>query len=351
MATREAITIGGETFAPGGSGRVDLPVGELYTHEPFYMPVHVVHGKRDGPVLFASAAVHGDELNGIEIIRRILALPMLRRMRGTLLAVPIVNVLGVFQQSRYLPDRRDLNRSFPGSAKGSLAARLAHLFVTEIVKHSSHGIDLHTGAVHRSNLPQIRANLEDKETMKLARAFGAPVAMHSALRPGSLRGAAGSLGIPMLLYEAGEALRFDEVSIRVGVKGMVSVMRELGMLPPRRRTQTAPPKPFIAHSSSWIRAPGSGIFRANVTLGARVEKGQEMGSVGDPFSENAELIRAAFGGIVIGRTNLPLVHEGEALFHVGRFEKPKAAARQANAVQSTDYLEDDPLFEDDAPIV
>lgn len=351
MAARKAITIGGESFSPGSSGRVDLPVGELYTHEPFYMPVHVIHGKRSGPVLFASAAVHGDELNGIEIIRRILSLPMMQRLRGTLLAVPIVNVLGVFQQSRYLPDRRDLNRSFPGSAKGSLAARLAHLFMNEIVKHATHGIDLHTGAVHRSNLPQIRANLENEETLQLAEAFGAPVAMHSALRAGSLRGAAGSLGIPILLYEAGEALRFDEVSIRVGVKGVVSVMRELKMLPPRRRSQKAPPKPFIAHSSSWIRAPASGIFRANVTLGARVSKGEEMGSVGDPFGAEHEPVRAAYGGIVIGRTNLPLVHEGEALFHVGRFEKPRAAARQVNVVQSSDYLEDDPLFEDDMPIV
>lgn len=351
MAARQAIVVGGESFAAGTAGRVDLPVGELYTHEPFYMPVHVVHGKRSGPVLFASAAVHGDELNGIEIIRRVLSLPMLKRMRGTLLAIPIVNVLGVFQQSRYLPDRRDLNRSFPGSSKGSLAARLANLFMQEIVQHATHGLDLHTGALHRSNLPQIRANLEDSETMRLAEAFGAPVAMHAALRPGSLRGAAGDLGIPMLLYEAGEALRFDEISIRVGVKGMVSVMRELEMLPPRRQAQTAPPKPFIAHSSHWIRAPGSGIFRANVTLGSRVEKGEEMGSVGDPFGVEGTPVVAAFGGMVIGRTNLPLVHEGEALFHVGRFEKPKAAARQATVMQSGDYLEDDPLFDADMPIV
>ncbi len=351
MATRHPIVIGGKTFRPGEAGRVDLPVGELYTHEPVYMPVHVVHGKRAGPTLFASAAIHGDELNGIEIIRRILALPMIRRLKGTLLAVPIVNVLGVFQQSRYLPDRRDLNRSFPGSAKGSLAARLANLFMNEIVRHSTHGIDLHTGAIHRSNLPQIRANLDDAMTSRLAEAFGAPVAINAGLRPGSLRDAAGELGIPMLLYEAGEALRFDEVSIRVGVKGLVSVMRELQMLPPRRKTQQAPPKPFLARSSSWARAPGSGIFRASVSLGARVEKGQEMGCVSDPFGNDDEPVVAAFGGIVIGRTNLPLVHEGEALFHIGRFEKPKAAARQVHAVQSGDYMEDDPLFDDQAPIV
>ncbi len=351
MARREPLQIGGQTFKPGDAGRVDLPVGELYTHEPFYMPVHVVHGKRNGPTLFASAAVHGDELNGIEIIRRVLALPMVRHIRGTLLAVPIVNVLGVFQQSRYLPDRRDLNRSFPGSAKGSLASRLANLFMTEIVQHSTHGIDLHTGAIHRSNLPQIRADLEDEQTLVLAKAFGAPVAIHAALRPGSLRDAAGDLGIPMLLYEAGEALRFDEVSIRVGVKGVVSVMRELQMLPPRRKSQKAPPTPFLAHSSSWVRAPGSGIFRANIALGERVEKGQVLGGVSDPFGNADEAVVAAHRGLIIGRTNLPLVHEGEALFHIGRFEKPKAAARQAQAVQSGDYMHGDPLFDDEAPIV
>lgn len=351
MAKRKPITIGGKEFAPGESGRVDLQVGELYTHEPVYMPVHVVHGRREGPTLFACAAIHGDELNGIEIIRRVLALPMTQKLRGTLLAVPVVNVLGVFQQSRYLPDRRDLNRSFPGSAKGSLASRLAHLFIKEIVKHSTHGIDLHTGAIHRSNLPQVRADLQDETTLKLAEAFGAPVAMHAALRPGSLRDTAGELGIPMLLYEAGEALRFDEVAIRVGVKGLISVMRELEMLPARRKSQKAPPKPFLAHSSTWVRAPGSGIFRAQEALGARVKQGQELGSVSDPFGEREEAIVATANGIIIGRSNLPLVHEGEALFHIGRFEKPLAASRQAQAVQSGDLMIDDPLFEDEVPIV
>lgn len=351
MAKRTGIEIGGKVFGPGEAGRVDLQVGELYTHEPVYMPVHVIHGRREGPTLFACAAIHGDELNGIEIIRRVLDLPMTRKIRGTLLAIPVVNVLGVFQQSRYLPDRRDLNRSFPGSAKGSLASRLAHLFINEIVKHSTHGIDLHTGAIHRSNLPQIRANLEDDQTRRLAQAFGAPVAMHAALRPGSLRDAAGELGIPMLLYEAGEALRFDEVSIRVGVKGLISVMRDLEMLPARRKSQKAPPQPFLAHSSTWVRAPGSGIFRAQVALGSRVEQGRAIGSVSDPFGEREELVVATANGIIIGRSNLPLVHEGEALFHIGRFEKPKAAARQATAVQSGDLMEDDPLFEDETPIV
>src|SRR5690606_33813431 len=160
---------------PGTRATLDLPVGQLYTHETVNMPVHVIHGKQPGPAVFISAAIHGDELNGIEIVRRLVALPLLKKLRGVLLAVPVVNVLGAYQKSRYLPDRRDLNRSFPGSDKGSLASRLAHTFLAEVVAHAQYGIDLHTGAIHRDNFPQIRADLDDKKTAQLAAAFGAPV--------------------------------------------------------------------------------------------------------------------------------------------------------------------------------
>ncbi|EDN66333.1 Succinylglutamate desuccinylase/aspartoacylase [Beggiatoa sp. PS] len=216
----------------------DLPVADLYTHTPLSLPVQVINGKKKGPRLFVSAAIHGDELNGVEIIRRLLMRSALRKLQGTLIAIPIVNIYGLLNHSRYLPDRRDLNRSFPGSEQGSLAARLAHQFMTKIVAHCTHGIDLHTGALHRANLPQIRANLDVPETEDLARAFGVPVILNSTLRDGSLREAAAERGIPMLLYEAGEALRFDELSIRAGVRGIIAVMRTLGMLPPSRRKKT-----------------------------------------------------------------------------------------------------------------
>ncbi|MDH3343556.1 MAG: succinylglutamate desuccinylase/aspartoacylase family protein, partial [Gammaproteobacteria bacterium] len=209
----ESLSINGITIAPGTRKTIDLPTGRLYTHTPMSVPVHVVSGKHAGPRLFVSAAIHGDEINGVEIIRRLLKLPALKRLHGTIIAVPIVNVHGLINHSRYLPDRRDLNRSFPGTEKGSLAARLAYLFMKEIVAKSTHGIDLHTGALHRNNLPQIRANMDDEETERLALAFNAPVIISSNLRDGSLRESAADYGIPMLLYEAGEALRFDEVSI------------------------------------------------------------------------------------------------------------------------------------------
>ena len=326
LTAGDHFTLNGVTVKPGERATIDLPVGRLYTHAPMTIPVHVVSGKKPGPRLFISAAIHGDEINGVEIIRRVLKLPILKRLSGTIIAVPIVNVHGLINHSRYLPDRRDLNRSFPGSEKGSLAARLAHLFMETIVAQSTHGIDIHTGAIHRSNLPQIRADMDDAETEKLARSFGAPVIISSNLRDGSLRESAAEQGIPMLLYEAGEALRFDEVSIRAGVKGIINVMRTLDMLPPPRKPPRVCIAPVVARSSTWVRASSSGIIRTMVPLGGRVKKDSLLGVVADPFGESEENITATYSGIIIGRTNLPLVNEGDALFHIARFEKVHEAA-------------------------
>jgi len=317
--TTSDFFINGTKIEPGMRATIDLPAGRLYTHAPMTIPVQVIRGKSDGPRLFVSAAIHGDEINGVEIIRRLLKTPALKRIKGTLITVPIVNVHGLVNHSRYLPDRRDLNRCFPGSEKGSLAARLAHLFMEEIVKKSTHGIDLHTGAIHRSNLPQIRANMDHEETERLAHTFDVPVIISSNLRDGSLREAAAEHGIPMLLYEAGEALRFDEVSISGGVNGIINVMRELGMLPAIKRKRTRHINPVVARSSAWVRATESGILRALVPLGGRVEKGTLLGVVADPFGEQEFEIESSVSGIVIGRTNLPLANEGDALYHIARF--------------------------------
>ena len=328
------FVIGGQTLPTRSRSLVELPLPPLYTHSPLTLPVHVVRGARDGPRLFISAAIHGDELNGTEIIRRILKQPSLKRLRGTLVAIPIVNVYGLIHHSRYLPDRRDLNRSFPGSEKGSLAARLAHLFMNEIVHNCSHGIDLHTGAIHRANLPQIRANLDDAETKRLAEAFGVPVILNSNLRDGSLREAAAEHGIPMLLYEAGEALRFDEVSIRAGVKGIVNVMRSLEMLPPSRSRRKKRPEPFAARSSTWMRAPASGLFRKVCGLGQRVKRGEVLGLIDDALGGEEYEVIATASGIVIGCSEIPLVHEGEALFHIARFEDAREVAGQVESFQT-----------------
>lgn len=347
--TRDSIQIGDTSVAAGERVTLDLPMASLYSHAPMSLPLQVVHGRHDGPRLFVSAALHGDEINGVEIIRRLLHLPLLKKLRGTLLAVPIVNVYGFVNRSRYLPDRRDLNRSFPGSGKGSMAARLAGLFMEEIVTRSDYGIDLHTGAIHRENLPQIRANLDDPETARIARAFHVPVLLNSDLRDGSLRQVAAERGIPILLYEAGEALRFDERAIRAGVKGIVAVMRAIDMLPATSRPRR-PTEPLIARASNWVRAGCSGILRITAPLGARVHKDEVIGIISDPFGQQEQEVLATSSGIIIGRTNLPLVNEGEGIFHVARFESTRAAESTVEAFQTDDSLID-PAMVQEPPIV
>ena len=318
MAMNNPFPIGEIMVKPGTRVNISLPVADLYTSTSLSMPVQVICGRRAGPVLFVSAAIHGDELNGVEIIRRLLRLKVLSSIRGTLIAVPIVNVHGFLNQSRYLPDRRDLNRSFPGSAKGSVAARLANTFFTQIVSKANYGIDLHTGAINRSNLPQIRGNLDDEKTLELARAFGAPVVINANIRDNSLRACVADSGVPVLIYEAGEALRFDEISIRAGLRGVLNVMRSVGMLPAKRPARKQV-NPLLARSTSWVRAPASGIFNTDVKLGSSVSKGQRLASINDPLGDSSDVVSAPFDGIVIGRSNLPPAHEGDALFNIAEF--------------------------------
>ena len=312
----ESIRIGEVEVVPGYRTQVDLPIADLSIHVPMAMPVHVINGAEDGPVLFVSAAIHGDELNGVEIIRRIIKLAALRRLKGALIAVPIVNVPGFLNLSRYLPDRRDLNRSFPGSAKGSLAARLAEMFVDQILSNATHGIDLHTGAVHRENFPQIRVDLDNPAAEPMARAFGAPLVVNSASRDGSLREAADKRDVPVIVYEAGEALRFDETAIRTGLWGVIGVMEHLGMLPRQKRGSESK-APVILRDSSWVRAPASGVIRMRQPIGAEVEDGALLAVVSDPLGETETEIKSPMDGVIVGRTNLPLAHEGDALFHIG----------------------------------
>lgn len=325
------VEINGVAVNPGSRVTVDLPVARLYTHTNLAMPVQVIHGKISGPTLFVSAAIHGDELNGVEVIRRLLKHSALKRLRGTVFAIPIVNVHGLLDRSRYLPDRRDLNRSFPGSERGSLAARVAKIFMEEIVARSNYGIDLHTGALHRENIPQIRTSLDDAENERLARAFGVPIVLNSDIRDNSLREAATEKGIPLLVYEGGEALRFNEIAIRAGLRGILNVMRLLEMLPVQKTRKTSTKTPMIARSSTWVRAPESGILRTVTPLGGKISKGSLLGVVSPPYGEDEYEIPSPADGIVIGRTHLPLVHEGEALYHVARFGSVDRAAEKVEA--------------------
>lgn len=330
----EPIEIGGVQILAGETQQIDLPTVPLYTDTSMAIPVFVKRGKRAGPTLLVSAAIHGDELNGIEIISRLINSKVLNSIKGTLIAVPFVNGYGVLSQSRYLPDRRDLNRCFPGSKKGSLAGRIANLFLNEIASKCDYGIDLHTGAIHRSNLPQIRADLDDARTLELAKAFGVPVLIDSSVRDGSMRGAVTDLGIPVLLYEAGEALRFDELSIRAGVKGILNVMRHIGMLN-KKKSRNSSVEPFVARQSGWTRATESGFVSHEKQLGDFVEKGDNLATIKDPFGRVLDVVKSHAKGVIIGKQNIPLAQEGEAMYHIAYFHKPGDVVENIELMQDT----------------
>lgn len=343
MPARKPFEIGEHKIEPGTRETVDLPVSVLSDHTPITLSVHVVHGKKPGPVLFVSAAVHGDEVIGVEIARRLLRSTKISSLRGTLMVIPVVNAFGFLNHSRYLPDRRDLNRSFPGMSGGSLAARLANLFMTEVVARADFGIDLHSAAIHRTNMPQIRVSASNEETLHYADAFGAPVIMFSKLRDGSLRQAAQKKGVDILLYEAGEGLRFDELSARAGVAGILRVMHAMGMIS-RRVASSAKTKPLRSNSSSWLRAPVGGLIRLFKGTGDTVKKGEVLGVVSDPFGEVETEVRSTASGIVVGRTNLPIVNEGDALLHVAitKSDDPEATIDLLSS-----QLSADPMFDED----
>lgn len=336
----DELVIAGTSVKRGERVTVDLTIAKLYTHTPLDIPVHIIRSRQPGPRMFISAAIHGDEINGVEIIRRLLKHAAIRKLRGDLILIPVVNVYGFINHSRYLPDRRDLNRSFPGSETGSLAARLANIFMTEIVSQCTHGIDLHTASSHRNNLPQIRANLDDAETERLAKAFGVPVILNSNLRDGSLREAAAELEMPMLLYEGGEALRFNEVVIRLGVRGILKVLRALEMLPPLKKsgaaaskTSTGQSRQYVARSSNWVRAPISGVVSMKVALGTVVLKNGLLAVISEPLGQTETRVISPYEGIVIAVSNLPLVNEGDALVHIARFGDVEAVADQLEYFQ------------------
>jgi predicted deacylase len=315
---RAPFVIGGESVAAGERRLVSLPLSALSNQTPMSVPVSVVHGRQDGPTLFVSGAIHGDEVTGVEICRQLLASRALAVARGTLLVVPIVNAFGFISHSRYLPDRRDLNRSFPGNMRGSLAAQLANLFMSEIVGRSTYGIDLHSAAIHRSNLPQIRVDKGDETALELARAFGAPIIVPSPYREGSLRQAARDKGVPVIVYEAGEGLRVDDLSVHVGMRGVLRVMAHLGMVRKLRERQR--PEPVLSAGGRWVRAEESGLFRPFRDIGDQVRSGDRIGEIADPYGERQIDVRANCSGMIIGRANIPAVNQGDALFHIARVE-------------------------------
>ncbi|MGM0575358.1 MAG: succinylglutamate desuccinylase/aspartoacylase family protein [Myxococcota bacterium] len=317
-ATRaEPLEFLDETIRPGTRKRLNMSVARLPVGMAnVAMPVMVLHGSRPGPSVWISAALHGDEVNGIEIARCAVERLRPKEMAGTVYVVPIVNVYGFLAQDRYLPDGRDLNRSFPGSRRGSLASRVAHLFTRTIVDRCVLGLDLHTATQHRENLPQIRTDLTNPVGRRCAEAFGAPAIVHAKVRDGSLRSAAAKREIPVLVYEAGEAHRFDERAIHVGVQGVLRVLAELGIRE-RGPEEERPGHSTLIERTTWVRARRSGILRPERHLGDRVDKGDLLGRIGDAFDAGRVFVKARVSGVVVGRTQHPLVHQGDALFNLG----------------------------------
>ena len=302
-----------------------LPLPSLPSGSGVSLPVMVVTGARPGPTVWISAAIHGDEIIGTEIIRQLLGRLDPAAMAGMLLAVPVVDVYGFNRESRYLPERRDLNRSFPGTPTGSLAARLAHVFSTEIVSRCSAGIDLHTGSGGRSNVAQVRGDLTDPAFMELAGIFDARVTVGSDTIVGSLRKHCVDAGILYLIYEAGEAERFDQHGVAVGLDGCLRVLGHLGLVE-HPATSDRNDEHFVGTDAGWVRADHSGVFVPTIELGNVVVAGQELGDVGDTFGGSRRRVRAPVAGMVIGLAVHPLVEAGDALVHLATPLTPPLAS-------------------------
>lgn len=310
----DELTIAGTTIGMAERSALELPLGQLPTQTKVAMRVEVVRGQGPGPVVWLSSSIHGDEINGVEIVRQVLRKLKPGNLTGTVIAVPIVNVFGFDQESRYLPDRRDLNRSFPGSPRGSMASRLANFFMTEVVQKCDLGIDLHTASKGRYNLPQVRGSLADTIVSECAQAFSAPVFIESTPPKGSLRKAANSAGIPVVLYEGGEAGRFDLDAIDLGIDGTLRVLKALGMV---KRAPSVPDHEVLEiPKTKWVRARRAGLLRLKFTTGDFVKKKQKIGVIGDALGDRVSRVSSPCDGIIISHATTPLLNQGDPIVHI-----------------------------------
>jgi predicted deacylase len=332
----------GNEIMPATSQILSWSATELFEGVPVSTPVLVVNGALPGPALCLTAAVHGDELNGIEVVRRVMHDLDASRLAGSVIGVPIVNVQGFRRGSRYLPDRRDLNRYFPGNPKGSAAARIAHSFFTNIVAHCDALVDLHTGSFERANLPQIRADLRNPDVITLTQGLGSMVILHSTPAAGTLRSAATQAGIPAVTLEAGGPSQLELADVKHGVKGIESLIHALGMT--KNRRLWGDPKP-VYYRSSWVRADNGGILLADVSLGSSVRKGDLLGTITDPMNNARSELRSPYAGRIIGMARNQVVMPGFAAFHVGiQTEETPSAVKSSpvadkKTTESTDYVD------------
>jgi hypothetical protein len=320
-----ALRIGGRVIRRGTMEQIFLKVSEYYTATPVNVPVTVIRGRQPGPSVYLTAAIHGDELNGVEIVRRVMTGLTPEQLRGTLICVPVVNRVGFLTHTRYLPDRRDLNRSFPGNPAGHAAARTAHTLFTEIVRNARYGVDLHTASIRRTNLPHIRADMADRKVRRLARAFGTEVIIDYPGPPNTLRAAATRAGVPTIIFEAGETFRFQRNMVARGVAGVRNVLADLGML-----DEAAKEARFqvIVKVSGWIRSVRGGIADVLVRPGEVVYTGSEIARITNPFGKEVSSVRSPLTGLVIGTTTVPMVNPGDAICHVAKLEKTLATVER-----------------------
>lgn len=309
----EIIKINGVSIDRGEKVLTRLVISKLPSGTVIDIPVYVFRSVNDGPVLLLMAGMHGDEVNGTEIIRRMITRKMLYPLKGTIIAVPILNIYGFLNFSRDVPDGKDVNRSFPGNKDGSLASRVAHRFMKEVMPYIDYGVDFHTGGSSRGNYPQIRCVLADPKNEELAGAFAAPFTLNASYRQGSLRKEAAKMGKHILVYETGESLRFDEQGIQVGIEGTLRLLHHLGMA----TSAPAATEPSITCMKDiWVRAKNAGLFRSHVKEGGYVKKGQVMGTITDPYGEMEVHLNAPAAGYVVGLNNMPVVNQGDALLHI-----------------------------------
>lgn len=312
----KTIVISENSIAPGESKLVQIKIARLPTGTLIDIPVHVFNSKKPGPTILIQAGLHGDEINGVETLRRMLQQDLFKLKKGAVIVVPILNVFGFIHFSRDVPDGKDVNRSFPGSKSGSLASRIAHNYTSEILPYIDFAIDLHTGGAQRHNYPQIRFTGGDEKSKALAEMFNAPFCFASGLIAGSFRKATYKLGIPTIVYEAGESMRFNEEAIAFGIDGIYKVLAGHKMVSKEGKPKKIPS--IYLDSRRWIRASRAGMFIPSIENGSRVEKGQELGVITDTFAKKSRKVSAPFEGYVVCVNHQAVVNQGDALFHMGR---------------------------------
>lgn len=321
MSKNTPIKICNETIHPGEQLTLALPLPEIYSCAPLHMPIKIIHGKKEGPCLLITAGMHGNQLNGTEIINQLFKMKQLKKLSGSLILVPVLNVYGLINRTRYFHGEVDLNTTFPGSSDGSHAERLSHLFISEIFKFAQYAIDMQTGLADHSNFPQLYIHKNDPKAAQLAKAFGVSIISSLPEKEGMLSTYALKQSIPFLLYESGEARRFDTQSIKIGIKGILHVMQTLGMLPAKTSKVTEPLQCFNVRHNIWVHAPVSGISHSMLKLGQSIKKGDTLSTINDPFgASETTTVNSPAEGVIVGKNNIPLVHEGEALFQIAVFE-------------------------------